>query len=42
LTNEYNHAAHGMFTKDLAHQKWNAFSKHWRGYNEEKCVRKPS
>jgi len=20
--------------KDLAHQKWNAFSKHWRGYNE--------
>jgi len=24
----------GMSTKDLAHQKWNAFSKHWRGCNE--------
>jgi len=23
-----------MSTKDLAHQKWNAFSKHWHGYNE--------
>ena len=27
-TNEYNHATHGMSTKDLAHRKWNAFSKH--------------
>ncbi len=33
-TNEYNHATQGVSTKDLAHQKWNAFSKHWRGYNE--------
>ena len=33
-TNEYNQAMQGMSTKDLAHQKWNAFSKHWRGYNE--------
>ena len=33
-TNEYNHAMQGMSTKDLAHQKWNAFSKHWRSYNE--------
>ena len=23
-----------MSTKDLAHQKWSTFSKHWRGYNE--------
>jgi len=21
-------------TKDLAHQRWNTFSKHWRAYNE--------
>jgi hypothetical protein len=21
-------------TKDLAHQKWNTFSKHWREYND--------
>jgi hypothetical protein len=34
LTNEYNHATQGVSTKDLAHQKWNTFSKHWRGYNE--------
>ena len=27
-TNEYNHATQGVSTKDLAHQKWNAFSKH--------------
>ena len=33
-TNEYNHAMQGVSTKDLAHQKWNTFSKHWRGYNE--------
>ncbi len=33
-TNEYNHATHGMSTKESAHQKWNAFSKHWRGYNK--------
>ena len=24
----------GVSTKDLAHQRWNTFSKHWRGYNE--------
>ncbi len=24
--NEYNHAMQGVSTKDLAHQKWNAFS----------------
>ena len=24
----------GVSTKDLAHQQWNTFSKHWRGYNE--------
>ncbi len=33
-TNEYNHAMQGVSTKDLAHQKWNTFSNHWRGYNE--------
>jgi len=33
-TNEYNHATQGVSTKDLAHQKWSTFSKHWRGYNE--------
>ncbi len=34
MTNEYNHATQGVSTKDLAHQKWNTFSKHWHGYNE--------
>jgi len=24
-TNEYNHTTRGVSTKDLAHQKWNAF-----------------
>ncbi len=33
-TNEYNHAMQGASKKDLAHQKWNTFSKHWHWYNE--------
>jgi len=33
-TNEYNHATQGVSTKDLAHQKWSTFSKHWHSCNE--------
>jgi hypothetical protein len=35
LTNEYNHAMHGMSTKEPAHHKWNTFSKHWHSYNKD-------
>ncbi len=34
LTNEYNHAMHGMSTKETASQRWLMFSKLWSGYNE--------
>jgi hypothetical protein len=34
LTNEYNHAMHGMPMKEPAHHKWNTFSKHRCSYNE--------
>jgi hypothetical protein len=34
LTNEYNHATHGMSTKEATSQKWLMFSKLWLCYNE--------
>jgi hypothetical protein len=34
LTNEYNHATHGMSTKEATSQRWLMFSKNWSGYNE--------
>ncbi len=37
LTNEYNHATHGMSTKEPAHHKWNTFSKHRRSSYNESC-----
>jgi hypothetical protein len=33
-TNEYNHATHGMTTKETASQRWLMFSKLWLCYNE--------
>ncbi len=37
-TNEYNHATQGVSTKELAHHRWNTFSKHWLGYNESNSL----
>ncbi len=34
LTNEYNHATHGMSTKEMTSQRWLMFSKLWLCYNE--------
>jgi hypothetical protein len=34
LTNEYNHATHGMSTKEATSQRWLMFSKLWSCYNE--------
>jgi hypothetical protein len=34
LTSEYNHATHGMFTKEITSQRWLMFSKLWSCYNE--------
>jgi hypothetical protein len=33
-TNEYNHARHGMSTKEVTSQRWLMFSKIWSCYNE--------
>jgi hypothetical protein len=33
-TNEYNHATHGMSTKEVTSQRWLMFSKLWSCYNE--------
>jgi hypothetical protein len=33
-TNEYNHAMHGMPTKETTSQRWLLFSKLWSCYNE--------
>jgi hypothetical protein len=33
-TNEYNHATHGMSTKELTSQRWLMFSKLWSCYSE--------
>ncbi len=33
-TNEYNHATHGMSTKEVTSQRWLMFSKLWLCYNE--------
>ncbi len=33
LTNEYNHATHGMSTKEVTSQRWLMFSKLWLYYN---------
>jgi hypothetical protein len=33
-TNEYNHATHGMSTKEVTSQRWRMFSKLWLCYNE--------
>ncbi len=33
-TNEYNHATHGMSTKEMTSQRWLMFSKLWLCYNE--------
>jgi hypothetical protein len=33
-TNEYNHAMHGMSTKEVASQRWLMFSKLWSCNNE--------
>jgi hypothetical protein len=35
LTNEYNHATHGMSTKETASQRWLMFSKLWSCYSKE-------
>ncbi len=32
LTNEYNHAKHGMSTKEMTSQRWLMFSKLWSSY----------
>ena len=34
MTNEYNHATHGMSTKETASQRWLVFSKLWSCFNE--------
>ena len=33
-TNEYNHATHGMSTKEMTSQRWLMFSKLWLCYNK--------
>jgi hypothetical protein len=33
-TNEYNHATHGMSTKEMTSQRWLMFSKLWSCYNK--------
>ncbi len=34
MTNEYNHATHGMPTKEATSQRWLMFSKLWSCYKE--------